>query len=305
MYLKIYSLKEQLELYKKNPKSDFFWSPHYNIPLLPIKATKRIVTIHDVYHFAFFNTLNLQQKLYAKFVINQAVKKSDIILTVSKFSKNEIIKYTHTTKNIEIVYNAIDFNKFKVIKDRVLLDKVRKKYNLPKNFLLFVGNVKPHKNLKNLLLAIKDLNKNLVIVGKKDGFITGDNGLLDIIKRNNLENKIYFTGYVDDEDISVIYNLAEIFVFPSLYEGFGIPPLEAQACGTPVIVSNAASLPEVCGDSTLYCNPYDINDIKENIVMLLNNEVLQNELIQKGFENIKRFSWKKSAEKIIKLIKEA
>jgi len=94
-------------------------------------------------------------------------------------------------------------------------------------------------------------------------------------------------------------------VFPSLYEGFGIPPLEAQACGTPVIVSNAASLPEVCGDSTLYCNPYDINDIKENIVMLLNNEVLQNELIQKGFENIKRFSWKKSAEKIMKLIMEA
>ena len=299
----IYSIKEQIELFNKIPECEFFWSPHYNIPLLPIKAKKRIVTIHDVYHLAFYDTLSFKQKLYAKFMINQAVKKSDIILTVSEFSKNEIEKYTHTNKDINIVYNAIDFNKFKKINSLVALKNVREKYNLPHKFILFVGNVKPHKNLKNLLLAIKDVDTSLVIVGKKDGFITGDNEISNIIENYNLKKKVFFTGYIEDEDIAFIYNLAHLFVFPSLYEGFGIPPLEAQACGCPVIVSNVASLPEVCGDSALYCNPYSVEDIREKIEILLNNEKLREDLIKKGFENIKRFSWEKSARKIINIIK--
>jgi len=268
----------------------------------PIKAKKRIVTIHDVYHLAFYDTLSFKQKLYAKFMINQAVKKSDIILTVSEFSKNEIIKYTNTKKNIEVIYNAINFNKFKAIKSD--FENLKDKYNLPKDFILFVGNVKPHKNLKRLLLAIKDLDINLVIVGKRDGFITGDNDISNIIKKHNLEKKVFFTGYVDDGDIPSIYNLAKLFVFPSLYEGFGIPPLEAQACGCPVVCSNVASLPEVGGEkSVIYCNPYDTVDVKEKIELVLDDEELQNDLRSRGFENIKRFSWKKSANKIIEIVK--
>jgi len=300
---RIYSIKEQFELFKKIPESDFFWSPHYNIPLLPIRAKRRIVTIHDVFHLAFYDSLNFKQKIYAKFVINQVVKKSDVILTVSEFSKEEIIKYTNAKKDIKVVYNGIDFNKFRFIDDKVKLERVKSKYNLPNKFLLFVGNVKPHKNLKNLILAIKDLNENLVIVGKKEGFITNDNEIFSLIKKYNLEQKIFFTGYVEDVDIPLIYNLAEILVFPSLYEGFGIPPLEAQACGTPVIVSKIASLPEVCLDSALYCNPYDIQDIREKIELLTNDENLQKELIKKGFKNIDRFSWEKSAKIIVNIIK--
>ena len=299
---KIYSIKEQFELFNKIPQCDIFWSPHYNIPLLPIKAKKRVVTIHDVFHLAFYDTLSFKQKLYAKFVINQAVKQSDVILTVSEFSKNEIMKYTNTAKQIDIVHNAIDFVKFKVINDKEILLNIKEKYNLPNDFLLFVGNVKSHKNIKNLLLAIKDLNQNLVIVGKKDGFITGDSEIKNIIKNNNLEDKIFFTGFVEDEDIPIIYNLAKVFVFPSLYEGFGIPPLEAQACGTAVVSSDVASLPEVGNDSVIYCDPYDIDNIKEEINNLLNDKNLQDDLIERGFENIKRFSWEKSANKIIKLL---
>ena len=299
----IYSIQEQFELANKIPKCNIFWSPHYNIPLLPIRAKKRIVTVHDVFHLAFYDSLNFKQKLYAKLLINQAVFRSDRVLTVSKFSVDEIRKYTHTTKEINIVYNAIDFDKFKIIDDKKSIELVLDKYSLPEKFLLFVGNVKPHKNLKNLLLAIKDMDINLVIVGKKDGFITGDNEITNIIEKNNLKNKIYFTGYVDDDDIPAIYNLAKLFVFPSLYEGFGIPPLEAQACGCPVVCSNVASLPEVGGkDSVVYCNPYDIEDIKEKIELVLGNDRLQEELVEKGFENIKRFSWEKSAQEIIKII---
>lgn len=300
---KIYSIKEQFELFKKIPRCDVFWSPHYNIPLLPIKAKKRLVTIHDVFHLAFYDDLSFKQKLYAKAVINQAVSRSDKILTVSKFSVDEIKKYTNTKQNIEIVYNAIDFDKFKVIDDKSKLDLIEDKYKLPSEFLLFVGNVKPHKNIKKLLFALKDIDTNLVIVGKKDGFITGDDNISSLIKECNLDNRVFFTGYVDDEDIPVIYNLAKLFIFPSLYEGFGIPPLEAQACGCPVVCSNVASLPEVGGaNSVVYCNPYSVEDIKEKIEIVLNNKDLQNELRQKGFENIKRFSWEESAKKIIEVI---
>jgi glycosyltransferase involved in cell wall biosynthesis len=300
---KIYSIKEQLELSHKIPSCDLFWSPHYNIPILPIRAKKRVVTIHDVFHLAFYETLSLKQKLYAKLVINQAVNRSDTILTVSKFSVDQIRKYTDTSKNIEVVYNAIDFDKFKVIEDSLKLNFAKDKYKLPNEFLLFVGNVKPHKNLKNLLLSIKNIDTNLVIVGKKDGFITGDENISNLIKECNLDNRVFFTGYVDDKDIPAIYNLAKVFVFPSLYEGFGIPPLEAQASGCPVVCSNIASLPEVGGDdSVVYCDPYSVEDIKEKIELVLDDENLQDDLKIKGFENIKRFSWEQSARKIIEVI---
>ena len=287
----IYSIKEQIELNQKIPDCDLFWSPHYNIPLLPIKAKKRMVTIHDVYHLAFYDTLSFSQKMYAKLLINQAVKKSDVILTVSNFSKNEIIKYTQTKKNIEVVYNGVDEN----LINNKKIDK--------ENYILYVGNVKPHKNLVRALKAFKKIdNQNLIfkIVGKKDNFITKDTEVEQLAIE--LGNRVEFTGYVEDSKLVELYKKAKIFLFPTLYEGFGIPPLEAQACGTPVICSNVASLPEVGGESVLYCDPCDINDIADKITLLLEDKSLQNELIQKGYENLKRFSWEKSAKKIIDII---
>ena len=123
---------------------------------------------------------------------------------------------------------------------------------------------------------------------------------MEIIEKNNLGERIFFTGYVEDADIAAIYNLAKLFVFPSLYEGFGIPPLEAQACGCPVVCSNVASMPEVCGDSVIYFDPCNVKEMRDKIQMVLNDEILQNELRVKGFENIKRFSWEHSAKQIIK-----
>jgi glycosyltransferase involved in cell wall biosynthesis len=301
---RIYSIKEQWMLFRKIPTCDVFWSPHYNVPIFPIRAKKRIVTIHDVFHLAFYDDLSFKQKVYARLVINQAVRKSDVILTDSVFSSSEIKKHTGHDIN-HIVGCAIDFNRFHII-DTIELVRVRNKYNLPEKFILFVGNIKPHKNLKKLLLSLEKVSIiNLVIVGKKDGFITGDDELAVLINNTAfLKNRVHFTGYVKDEDIPIIYNLAKLFVFPSLYEGFGIPPLEAQACGCPVITSNAASLPEVCGDSVIYCDPYSVDDIANKINMVLSDGALQNELRARGFENIKRFSWEKSAQQIINIIED-
>lgn len=299
---KIYSIKEQLELPLKIPKCDIFWSPHYNIPILPIRAKFRVVTIHDAFHLAFYDTLNFMQKIYAKTILNQALSRSDIVLSVSNFSRNEILKYTKTDKNIFVVPNAIDEKRFNRHCDSNALEAAAIDYSLPKDFVLFVGNVKPHKNLKNLLFALEKIDLNLVIVGKKDGFITGDSIVSEIIRRKNLSDRIFFTGYVKDADIAAIYNLAKLFVFPSLYEGFGIPPLEAQACGCPVVCSDAASLPEVCRDSVLYFDPHNVEDIRSKIQVVLNDENLQNKLRIKGLENIKRFGWERSAKQIIEIM---
>jgi glycosyltransferase involved in cell wall biosynthesis len=305
---KVYTIKEQLFFPVKTPNSDMFWSPHYNVPFFDLKVQKRIVTIHDIFHIAFLNTLTLPQKIYAKIMMKTAIDKSDIIFTVSEFTKSEILKY-YSCKNhkIYIIPNAVDFNIFKMINNESLLKKINRKYYLPKNFILFVGNVKPHKNLKNLLLAYLKLGSSdfqLVIVGKKEGFITGDDTISELLRESEFIRKnVFFTGYVSDEDLVCIYNLASLFVFPSLYEGFGIPPLEAMACGCPCVVSNAASLPEVCGNAAYYVNPYDINDIANGIEKVLADDKLRYELVRKGFENVKRFSWESSAQKVIEILK--
>ena len=307
---KIYSIKEQLELFNKTPKGDIFWSPHYNIPIFPIKVKKRVVTIHDVFHLAFYDTLNFKQKIYAKTMINLALKLSDIVFTVSNFSKSEITKHVKVREDkLKVVYNGVDQNIFKPIKDNDICKNIKNKYNLPDSFILYVGNVKPHKNLKNALLAFEKVSTKFcdfkfVIIGKKEGFITGDNEIMRIIASSKVLNQnVVFTGYIEDKDLPFIYNVATIFVFPSLYEGFGLPPLEAMACGCPCVVSNAASLPEVCGDAAYYVNPYDVEDIARGIERVLTDENLRQSLIQKGFENVKRFSWENSAKKMIEIIK--
>ena len=310
----IYSLQEQFQLLRKIPKRcNLFWSPHYNVPLLPVRAQKRLVTIHDVFHLVYFNELNLKQKIYAKLMMNAAVKLSDRIVTVSEFSKSELIKYTKVDKDkIEVVYNGVNKNRFREYEDKSRLQEVKRRLNLPERFILYVGNVKPHKNLKRLLEAFEKLIESalkdcyLVVVGKKEGFIIGDEIVFKRIESDiKLKEKVIFTGYVgDEEDLSVIYNLASLFIFPSLYEGFGLPPLEALSCGCPTVVSNIASLPEVCCDAAYYVDPYSIESIAEGMYKALTDETLRQSLIQKGLERAKLFSWERSAKEHIKIFED-
>lgn len=298
----IYSVSEQLDLFLKSEKSDIFISPHYNIPLLPVKAKKRFVIIHDVYHLAFRKTLSLKQKIYATFMINKAIKLSDRIFTVSEFSKSEIIKYTNAQKEELIVApNGIDFAKFNksvLPKDELL---IRKKFNLPNKYLLFVGNLKPHKNLINLLHAFNKLNNEmpdykLVVVGKKEGLITKDSGSEEYLNNHRgLSNKIIFTNYINYDELQIIYKNASVLVFPSLYEGFGLPPLEAMASGCPVISSDRASLPQVCGDAALYIDPLDPEDIYQKIKLMILDNNLRKTFIAKGFNQTHKFTWDRAA----------
>lgn len=303
----IYSISEQRIFPKIIPYSDIFWSPHFNVPLLKIKSIKRLVTIHDVYHHAFYKDLPVKQKIYTSLVMGAAVRNSDKIFTVSEFSKNQLIKYTDCKANkINVIHNGV--NQEITFKGST---SVMDKYLLPEAYILFVGNVKPHKNLKTLLKAYLLLDEELkikykiVIVGKRDGFLTGDEELTQWINATpSIQNSLTFTGFVANEDLNAIYQNASLFVFPSVYEGFGLPPLEAMTNRCAVLASTSSSIPEVCGNAAFYFNAFSESDLTEKITKILKEPSVRQDFINKGLQHIKKFNWSQSAEKHIEVFNE-
>ncbi|WP_461453527.1 glycosyltransferase family 4 protein [Mucilaginibacter sp.] len=309
----LYSLKELFQTSSYTKNTDIFWSPHYNVPLLNYAKKIKIVTIHDVYHLAYFNTLSIKQKLYVKLVMNRAVNNADIIFTVSNFSKNQILKYFNCDpKKIKVVYNGIDFELFNNVNKNVIVNDVLNKYNIQPNYILFVGNVKPHKNLKTALLGFKryltefteDTNLKFIIIGKKEGFITGDATIFELLKDPILSKSVIFTGWVDNKDLPVIYQNASCFLFPSYYEGFGFPPLESMAAGVPVLSSNASCLTEIYGNAAYYFNPFDEKAIAVGLNTVLTDEKIKNELVEAGYVQAQKYTWNTCVNEIIKYINE-
>lgn len=293
----IYSLREQLELPKViSPNTDLLWVPHYNIPVL-FKG-KMLVTIHDVAHLALPELFRgLHKKIYAKALFFAIEHRADHIICVSEFTKQELIKYTGVSSNkISVIHNGIEDSWYQVKKEK-------NPESVP--YLLYVGNVKPHKNLKTFVqafLKIKDkIPHNLVLVGKKEGFITGDNEISELVNRSPA--RIKFTGFIADSILKQYYLHADLFVFPSIYEGFGYPPLEAMACGTPVLASNAASIPEVCGEAAEYFSPYNVEELASKIVNILNKEEYRERLKKKGIKQSMKFRADNTARKTLDLIK--
>ncbi|NGX41209.1 MAG: Glycogen synthase [Candidatus Anoxychlamydiales bacterium] len=294
----IYSIKEQILLPFKIPKCDLFFSPHFNIPIFPIRAKKRLVTIHDVYHLAFFSKLKFLEKIYAKFFIHKAAMQSDKIITVSNFSKSEILKYTKAKPDkIEVIYNTLNpifLNKTKITdlkKNKKKIDK----YKIPKKYFLFVGSLKSHKNLLNLIKAYEEMEKEypdvyLVIVGRSKN-LKNSIDIQEILDRNKtLSKKIKIISDLKDEDLASIYEKAIALVFPSYYEGFGYPPLEAMSMKCPVIASNRASIPEVCLSAALYIEPLDHKSIFNGMKKMIEDKDFRKELIQKGLKRVKYFT---------------
>ena len=297
----IYSITEQLKLAVAIPPCDLFWSPHYNIPILPIPAAKRLVTIHDAYHLAYYKTLNPLQKIYVKVMVRAAVQLSDRVLTVSHFSKTELMRFFPICEEkLQVISNGINSASFQDQgqDDEILL----KSYQLPSRFLLFVGHLRPHKNLQGLLRAFDRICQEgsgdlfLVVIGKRD-----QNKKCDMLgpllaQYSHLISKIKVIGNVPQEHLAAFYRRAQAFVFPSFYEGFGLPPLEAMSSGCPVIVSRCASLPEVCGDAAVYIDPHSPADMAQAIIRVLKDDVLRRELKVKGLQRSQNFNWKKCAE---------
>jgi glycosyltransferase involved in cell wall biosynthesis len=285
---------EQIELpiYLKNKKCPLLINFGNTAPLA---YKNQIVSILDLSFIINPKWFSRSFSLFYSFLIPRIAKQSIRIITISENSKKDIIEKIGINENrIDVLYCDVPME-FKKINN----NKTDNKYG---EYILAVSSLDPRKNFARLIEAFNKLsltNLRLVIVGSANK-VFSDAKIKKLIKDNQF---ITFTGYVDQEELIGLYKNAKSFIYPSLYEGFGIPPLEAMASGCPTIVSNVASLPEVCGDASYYVDPYNLEDIGKGIEEMINNEILRDQLMAKGFERIKLFNWEFSARKLYTIIR--
>jgi len=264
-------------------------------PIYVPKNKKLIITIHDVAFLSYSKTFSKFFKFYYKFIIPINIKRANKIITVSNSSKKEIEKYyPYSNGKIEVIYLGSS-KKFKCL-------GLKKKKQI-----LYVGSMNERKNFIGILLAFNNLNLSditLVMVGNYSTNFDLTNEAQEILNEAKLNPYIVFKSAIDNDELVKLYNESQLFVFPSFYEGFGLPVLEAMACGTPVICSSITSLPEVGGDAVVYCDPYNIDNIKEKIELVLGDENLQKEMSIKGLQRAKEFSWEKAAKEHLKVFNE-
>jgi glycosyltransferase involved in cell wall biosynthesis len=296
----IYSIREQVTgswISFKDKSSDVFYYPHYNLPFIVNKNS--VFTIHDFTQFKFPEYFGKNKVKIAKLVLNNAVKKAKKIIAVSKSTQNDFYDYFPEYKGkAEVIYNGIS-KKFKILGDKEKKDFLKK--NKFGRYILFIGNNKPHKNISGLVNSFVRIKKKfsdfkLVIVSS--GFDPASIPVEDKIKED-----IFVINEASDDELVYYYNCAFMFILPSFYEGFGLPVLEAMACGCPVITSNVSSLPEIGGDAALYVNPYDAGSFTNGIRKLITDSNLRDGLIKRGTCRAKLFSWENTARKYFEVFR--
>ena len=261
-----------------------------------------VLTVHDLIGKLYPGYFPIVSRFYWSWWLPQSIRNANRIIAVSEHTKNDLLKFSDIQDEIvTVVYPGIDptFRPFeRVTSAKYFINKRQ----LPKRFILFVGTIEPRKGLDTLVTSFNKIasqtSYDMVICGKKGWYVEA---LEKQIYHLGLDQRIHFTGYIPDNELPLLYNLATLFVFPSRYEGFGLPPLEAMACGLPVICSNAASLPEVVGDASVLIQPDDPEMLAQTIMTLLEDKTLQNSLRSKGFRRASQFTWVKSARQILEI----
>jgi glycosyltransferase involved in cell wall biosynthesis len=297
-----YSVSEQLTIpfALRREGVSLFHAPHYVLPALV--GCRSVVTIHDCIHLMFPQYLPRRGALtYARTSISIAARRSTRVLTVSESSKRDILRFVDVPPDkIDVIYNAYD-ERFGIEPAEEDVGRVRERYQLHDEFVLYAGNVKPHKNLERLIEAFHLVRNRgldhlkLVLIGDE---ISRYAALRRAVHQHQLHKYVRFLGYLPEETLAVMYRLAGVFVFPSLYEGFGLPPLEAMASGTPVVTSNVSSLPEVAGDAALLVDPYSPDSIADGIFAILTDEGIRLDLRAKGLVRARQFSWEASVQRV-------
>src|SRR5215831_5257312 len=298
-----YSIREQFHvpwvLLRERP--DVFHAPHYVLPAAV--RCRSVVTIHDTIPLTFPQYLpNKLAHAYARGSMWVAAHHSHRILTVSEASKRDILRFFNVpAEKVVVVHNAID-ERFSRTPRPEDVERVRERFQLQQRFVLYVGNIKPHKNLERLIEAFHALRRGelddlkLLIIGDQ---ISRYPALRRAVHRLKLHKHVRFLGYLPDETLAILYRLASVFVFPSLYEGFGLPPLEAMASGAPVVTSNVSSLPEVTGDAAVLVDPYDVGAIEAGMRRVLTDPALAAEMSRLGLLRAREFSWESSVARIL------
>ena len=271
-------------------------SPHYTMPLTLGCAS--VVTFHDMTFFLYPAMHKLYKRVFFRAMIHLSARYANAIIADSESTRQDIVrmlrldaaKVTTVTLGVSASYHPIG--------DAAALEKIKSKYRLPDKFVLYIGVLEPRKNLPTLVRAFKTLTERggahtLVIVGRK-GWMYDE--LFRTIASLGLAERVIFTGYAPEEDLPLLYNAADVFVYPSFYEGFGLPVLEAMACGAPVITSNISSMPEIVGNAGILVNPYHADELADAMLRLIQNGDLRKRLARRGIERAKSFSWERAAQ---------
>jgi glycosyltransferase involved in cell wall biosynthesis len=288
-----YSLGEQLRLPLAIPSNtNLFFSPYYTVPLL--YRGPLAVTVHDMSHLLVEELIkDVRKRVYAQIMYKTLRKRASLIFTVSEFTKSELLRLTHGLREDNIVPTHLG-----VSPDWARASEFPRMQSRP--YFVAVGNVKPYKNFGRLVEAFERIKgripHDLIIVGQTEGMITGESGEFFERVRGSGE-RVRLTGFVSEQELRSYVGHAEAMVMPSLYEGFGLPPLEAMAAGIPVVSSTAASLPEVCGEAAIYFEPTDVKDLANKLLSIASNSKMRTELRQKGLERSKIFTWKSCADR--------
>jgi glycosyltransferase involved in cell wall biosynthesis len=302
-----YSIREQLHVpwVLRRERPDVYHAPHYVLPLAV--RTRSVVTIHDCIHLMFPQYLpNRAAYTYAWTTMRSAARRAQRILTVSEASKRDILHYCGVPpEKIVVVYNAID-ERYWVPPAAEDIERVRERYQLHHRFVLYAGTIKPHKNLVRLIAAFAQLRREfddvtLLIIGDEMSKLPA---LRRAVHGHKLHKYVRFLGYVDERTLAALYRLASVFAFPSLYEGFGLPPLEAMASGTPVVTSNVSSLPEVTGGAAVLVDPRDVEALVDGLAQVLREPGLAATLRARGLERARAFSWESSVARTLRVYRE-
>jgi glycosyltransferase involved in cell wall biosynthesis len=267
---------------------------------LGLTSARRVVTVHDVIPYVYPQTCSRLDWLIYRFWLPLVVSRLDAIITVSAQSKSDIVKYLRVSPEAVIVIPEAASTNYRPL-SATACQPVLARYGIDFPYVLYVGSIEARKNLPRLLQAFAYLQGRLehwklVVVGARRW---KSSPVYETVRRLGLEQRVHFTGYVEEADLPALYSAASLFVFPSLYEGFGLPVLEAMACGTPVVTSNTSSLPEVAGDAALLVDPYDVAAIAKAVRRLLEDTALAADLRTRGLARAAQFNWERTARETI------
>ena len=277
------------------------------LPFLKAKNQKSVVTIHDLAFLLYPETFPAKDAFLHKLYVREAITKADHLIAITEATKQDIIKfYNINPAKISVVYHGVDKDRFRLMKkgEEHLITEVKTKYNITKPYILYIGNVQPRKNIQGLIKAYQKLRKTtghnyqLVIAGAKAWLVD------EVMKEigDSYRDDIIFTGRFEDAELTPLLWGADLFVLPSFYEGFGLPILEAMACGVPTVVADTPSLVEVGGEASLSFDPHNIDDMAKVLDNIISNLDLRQTMRTKGLERAEEFSWERCAKETVKII---
>lgn len=276
---------------------DKFFMPNMNFSAFS-SSCKNIITVHDLSYLRYPQFWTLKSRAWHKALLfKRVIQNADAVIAVSRSTKKDLIDLLAINeKKIKVIYEGVE-EKFRPVVNNTELSRVRKKYKLPESFVLYLGTLEPRKNVEGIIEAYNKLSvKQSLIIGGGEGW------KYDKIKKLVDKNdRIKLIGYVDECDKRGLYTLADLLIYPSYYEGFGLPPIEAMACGTPVIAGSNSSQVEVVGEAGVLVDPYNLNEVALAMDYILKNDVVRSSIREAGFINAKRFNWHKTAEETLKL----